>query len=227
MDKIKKLFTEKHYEAVIAEIQRDFDYKNNRLKLRYLVSAFYYSRDYKGTINAIQLLKPLEEKAAFSMLINTEICLGSNADAALGYIDQYLGQDLTIAEKNWAHFQKGLCFLAKGRRSEAIELFIGAGSLENETMEAERHFFLNNAKNMHQSAANENEKINELIIEARMTANTALAKEALRRAAIAKYGEAEYFARVVLAKYMQIPEEKLALAKTFGDVEGTLYYRII
>ncbi|AFM14041.1 hypothetical protein Turpa_3404 [Turneriella parva DSM 21527] len=85
MDKIKKLFTEKNYEAAIAEIYRDPDYKNNRLKLRYLVSALYYLRDYEGTIIAIQLLKPLEEKAAFSMLINTEICLGTNADAALGY----------------------------------------------------------------------------------------------------------------------------------------------
>ncbi|WP_041948637.1 hypothetical protein [Turneriella parva] len=132
-----------------------------------------------------------------------------------------------MAEKNWAFFQKGLCLLAKDRTPEAIELLSAAGSLENEAMEAERHFFLNNAKSIHQSAATENEKINGLIIEARITRNASLAREARGRAVISKYGEAEYFASVVLAKYLQIPEEKLALGKTFGDVEGTLYYRII
>lgn len=48
MEILKRLFAEKNYEAVRAQIYQDPDYKNNALKLNYLASAFYCSRDYQG-----------------------------------------------------------------------------------------------------------------------------------------------------------------------------------
>ena len=227
MEKIKKLFAEQKYEALKTEIYRDADFRRNAVKLRYLISAFYYSRDYQGTMAAIELLKPLEVKTAYSMFINTEITLGSNPDAALGYIDQYLGQKMTKTEKNWAYFQKGLCYLAKDQKTEAVRILEAATPLESDIMEAERHFFLNNSRDKYDTAVTDFEKINDLLIEARINRNVTLAKEARSKAITANYGEAEYFSTVILSKYMEIPEDKLLLVEKFGSVAGTIYYRII
>jgi hypothetical protein len=227
METLKRLFEEKNYEAVKAEIYSDPDYRNNAEKLRFLVSAYYYLRDFQGTVKAIEELKPFDAKTAYSMLINTEISLGFSADTALGYIDQYLKQDLTEAERAWAYFQRSLCYFAENRKQEAIEILNQTGLLHNAAMESERHFFLNNALDTYEGAITENEHINALIIKARIEKNAPLAREARNRAILANYGEAEYFATVVLGKYLGAAEEKLALREKFGAGEGTLYYRII
>lgn len=227
MEKIKQLFVEQKYDALKTEIYQDVDFSKNPVKLRYLISAFYYSRDYKGTMAAIELLKPLELKTAYSMHINTEISLGSSADAALGYIDLYLGQKMSGTERNWAHFQKGLCYLAKDQKQKAVEILEAATPLESDIIEAERHFFLNNSRDKYDTAVTDFEKINDLIIEARINKNVALANEARIKATNSNYGEAEYFSTVILAKYLDIPEDKLLLKQKFGSRAETIYYQII
>jgi len=228
MDNLKKLFAEKNYEAVKAEIYKDPDYKSNALKLNYLASAFYYARDYQGAIATIQLLKPLvDTKTVYSMLIDTEICHGTKADSALEYISGYLREPITTAEKNWADFKRGLCLLAKNQKTEAIRVLETATPMDNETLEIERHFFLNNAKDAYGSGITENERINDAIIEARIERNALLAREARDRAVRAKYGEAEYFATAVLAKYCASAKDQLALRPKSGSVDEIIYYRII
>jgi hypothetical protein len=227
MEKIERLFAEKNYETLKVEIYKDTGYKNNPVKLRYLVSAFDYLRDYQGTIAAIELLKPLEPKTAYSMFINCEICLGTNADMALENVALYLSARVTEAEKNWAYFQKSLCLLAKNQKTQAIKLLEAIGDLQNETMAIERHFFLNNAKNLYGDARTEKERINELIIRARIEKNAPLARAARNNAIHANYGEAEYFASAVLAKYCGIAEEQSALLNRFGVGTDTIYYQII
>ena len=227
MEKIKQLFIEQKYEELKAEIYQDSDFRQNPIKLRYLISAFYYSRDYQGTVSAIELLKPLEAKTAYSMLINTEVTLGASADLALGYIAQYLGQKMSGTEKNWAYFQKGLCFLAKNQKAEAVKILEKATPLESDIMEAERHFFLRNSQDRYGNASTDFEKINDLIIEARVNRDANLAKEARNKAVTANYGEAEYFATVILAKYLEAPEEKAVFNERFGHTTGTIYYQII
>ena len=227
MEKIKKLFAEAKYEEVKKEINQDPDFRTNVVKLRYLISARFYSRDYKGSVAAIEMLQPLEPKIAYSMQISTEISLGSRAKRALEFIERYLNEDLLSSEKNWACFQKGLCYLGIDQKNDAIRLLENATPLENDAMEAERHFFLQNCQNKYQGGSTALEKINEMIIESRVSQNAPLAKEARLKAKAANYSEGEYFATVILTKYFDLPEERQYFERKFGKTEKSIYYGII
>lgn len=227
MEKIRKLFAEAKYEEVKKEIYLDPGFQTNVVKLRYLISACFYSRDYKGSVAAIEMLQPIEPKIAYSMQISTEISLGSRAKRALEFIERYLNEDLLSSERNWAYFQKGLCYLGIDQKNDALRLLEKATPLENDTMEAERHFFLQNSQNKYQGGSTALEKINEMIIESRVNQNAPLAKEARMKAKAANYGEGEYFAAVVLAKYFDLSEERQYFGQKFGRTEKSIYYGII
>lgn len=226
VDQLKHYFEIKDFEGLKTEIYRHSDYQYDLRKLSYLVSAFYYSSDFDGAIASIALIQKISPKIAYSMLIDTHICIGTDEDAAMGCVEAFLAEEISEEERHWAYFKLGQCHLAKGSRKIAAEYFEKADLRYSNSLSLEKHFFINNMLSDYHNGSGEGEKINCMIIRSRVEADAGIAKDSISEARRLNYGEGEYFASVVLAKYLK-DDSEFRRIKGVSSNKNTIYFRLI